>query len=256
MISWLYRLIYGTPKSGSLPQPVDSRDYSFEKSFKAGSLGVKTIPSLYDFGSLPDQKDTNACVGFSLARLVEILIYQVVKEETGDDYYYKVSEKFFWDLARIMEETEDENVGVFPRDAFKALFKYGYLPYEELPFNNSHEVLLSDYEYRVASVARDMLVNMKFKYYAVNKSTAVSIVKKGQAVAVALPINNSWYFNRYAKDEKPNGSGYHYMVLEGVFVKDGVEYCKFANSWGKGYLYVPKSYFDKYAQDLWTLAAK
>ena len=110
-------------------------------------------------------------------------------------------------------------------------------------------------DYIVAGEGRDMLLKMKYKYYQTTKSEAINLSNKGQAVAVSLPINSSWYYNKYTKDIE-HTNNYHYMVLEGTILHNDITYCKFANSWGKGYLYVPKSYYDKYARDLWTLAHK
>ena len=124
-MNWLERLLNffkRKPLTGAMPDLKDSRDYKFRDHFTVGSFAKKSIPSLYDWGALPNQGRTNSCVGFSLARLLEVMIYQTVKEETGNDYYYQVSELFFWYLAREMEGTETKNVGVYPRDAFKALF--------------------------------------------------------------------------------------------------------------------------------------
>ena len=253
-MNWLRRLFCRPRKTGAILQPKDSRDLKLSEEIPVSSFEPKSIPSLYDWGAPPNQKSTNACVGFSIARLVEILIYQVVKAETGDDWYESISEQFTWYLAREMQGWEEQNTGVYPRDAFKALFKYGYLPSEEMPFDNNPLTKPDEFDYYVASVARDLLVNMKFKYYAVGKSDALKLSNNGQAVAVSLPMSNSWY-KRYADDDKPT-SNYHYMVLEGTIKKDGIDYCKFANWWGKGYLYVPKSYYMSYARDLWTLARK
>jgi hypothetical protein len=239
------RLFYRPKPSGSLEQPKDSRDLKFHKELTVGSIPKSTIPSLFEWSSLPNQGRTNACVGFGIARLLEILIHQVVKEETGDDWYDNISELFIWYLAREVEGTLDKNVGVIPRNAFKAVFKHGYLVEKYMPFVDSHRVYPDEYERAAALFAREMLLKMKFKYYAVRKSDALRLAKKGQAVGVALPMNNTWG-SRWTKDVRPTG-GYHYMVLEGVLVKNDVEYCKFANSWGKGYLYIPKSYFMKHA---------
>ena len=253
-MNWLRRLLYRPRASGSSYQPKDSRDLKFQEEFTVGSVGVKSIPSLTNWGAMPNQGSTNSCVGFGIARMLEILISQTVKEETGDDWYDDVSELFIWYLAREIEESTDKNVGVIPRNAFKGLFKHGYLTSDLMPFVDSHTEYPSDFDFAAAEFARSMLLSMKFKYYAVRKSDALALVKKGQAVGVALPMNYTWG-SRWTKDVSPSG-GYHYMVLEDVIVKDGVSYCKFANSWGKGYLYVPKTYYMKHAQSLWTLAKK
>ena len=255
LITWLKSLFTKPKLAGTLYQPRDSRDLKFSKEFKVGSYENKTIPSLYEWSKLPNQGRTNACVGFSISRLLEILIYQVVKEEDGDDYYMNVSELFTWYNARLLEGTQEDNVGVIPRDAFKVLFSNGYLPYESFPFNNDYKKTPEIFDYAVAITTRDMLLNMKFKYYAVSRRDGLKLSNKGQAVGVALPMNSSWVYNKYTKDLDKTG-GYHYMVLEGTITHNNIEYCKFANSWGKGYLYVPVTYYNKHAVSLWTLAKK
>ena len=256
-MNWLEHLLnlFKKPRlSGSSYQPKDVRDLKFQEEFTVGSIDRKEIPSLYKWSALPNQGSTNSCVGFGIARLLEILIHQTVKEETGDDWYEDISELFTWYLAREIEGTVDKNVGVIPRNAFKAVFKEGYLTSATMPFVNRSDVKPDDFDFTVAAFARDMLLNMKYKYYAVRKSDALALAKKGQAVGVALPMNYTWG-SKWTKDVTPNG-GYHYMVLEDVIVKGDIEYCKLANSWGKGYLYVPKTYYMKHAQSLWTLAKK
>ena len=255
LFKWILNLFRPTFTTGALPQPKDNRDLKFKEHFTVGSIPSNNIPDLSKWGKLPNQYQMHSCVGFAIARGIEVLIYQIVKEETGDDYYMNVSEYFTWYLARLKQGWEEENVGTYPRDAFKQLFKHGYLKLEDFPYTNRPVNHPNQYDYNIAKTARDMLVAMKFKYYQTTRSEAIKLSNKGTGVHVSLPINNSWN-KTFSKDINPNNQGYHYMYLEGTITKNNIEYCKLANSWGKGYLYVPKTYFMKYARDLWVLAKK
>lgn len=225
----------------------DSRDY---KLVISGDVEPKEIPSFSNYGYLPNQGSTQSCVGYTLSRLLQVIIWQ----ETGT--YTRPSEHFIWFNAKDEAGWAFENKGVYPRDAIKRLFKDGYVPRRMLPSSPSFDYEPTEYQYAVAeSLVAKILLKLNYKYYRVGKQDAIDLSNSGQPVAVSLPVAKGWYTvgkNGYSDDVVPTQYR-HYMSLEGTVVKDGVEYCRFMNWWGKRYLYVPKQYFMDYAQDLWTI---
>lgn len=225
----------------------DSRDYELEVS---GSLETVEIPSFSNYGYLPNQGSTQSCVGFTLARLMQVIIWQ----ETG--VYTRPSEHFIWFNAKDEAGWAFENKGVYPRDAIKRLFKDGYVPRSMLPSSPSFDYEPTDYQYALAeSLVAKILLKLNYKYYRVGKADAIKLSNGGQPVAVSLPVATDW--SSVGKNGRSNSLTptryYHYMSLEGTEFIDGVEYGRFMNWWGKRYLYVPKQYFMDYAQDLWTI---
>lgn len=250
-LQWIKKLFFKPVPTGAKLQPTDSRDYKYEEHFVAGSSSESLIPSYTLWGYTPNQRSTESCVGWTIARMLQVLIYQ----ETG--VLYRASELFLWYNAKDEQGWSDKNTGVYPRDGFKRLFKDGFVPYDEMPFKGNLLRPPRNWSYLVADVAKDFLVRKKYKYYKVRKNDALSLVKKGQIVAVSLPVNKSFYFNKDGVVEHDRPSNYyHYMTMEDLVVIDGLTYIKCMNWWGKGYLYIPKQYFLDEAMDLWVLARR
>lgn len=236
--------------TGFLPDPSDSRDYVFVM----GEPGlVKEIPTFSEYGYLPSQGSDQECVGFTLARLMQVLLWQ----ETG--LYRSPSTHYIWYNAKEQAGWEDENKGVYPRDAFKRLFKDGYVPTSMLPRNPRYDYTPTTYQYRLGrELVSEILLKRNYKYYRVGKNDAIELALEGQPTAVSLPVAKGWYTtgrDGFCDDMKPT-QYYHYMTLEGEEWKDGVRYVKFMNWWRKRYLHVPYDYYIKHATNLWTISNK
>lgn len=234
--------------TGYFPDKPDSRDYRITG---VGEIDVLEIPSFKDYGYNPYQGRNQSCVGYTLARLLQVIIWQ----ETG--VYRRPSEHFIWFNAKEEAGWAFENKGVYPRDAIKRLFKDGYVPRYMLPNNPKYDYEPQIYHYAVAEMVGDLLLERNYKYYRVGKTDAIKMSDSGRPVAVSLPVSNGMVTTRdgFVYDDKDTHY-FHYMSLEGSFVKDGVTWLRFMNWWGKGYLYIKKEYFMKHARDLWVITNK
>lgn len=243
---WLRGLFSRFKKTGYRKDYSDERDFKYEEHFKVGGSPQQKIPNLMQYGYLPNQGRSESCVGYTLDYLLMVILHQ----ETGQ--FRRQSPMFIWYNARLAQGWQAKNTGVYPRDAFKKLFDVGSVPQFMHPDGVPYYTEPDATDYKIAYTTRDLLLKRKYKYYRVGKVDAITLANNGQPVAVSLPISRGMYRQKYVTDQAPTHY-YHYMALVGEVEKDDVEYLKFMNWWGKGYIYIPKEYYMKYSRDLWTI---
>lgn len=106
-------------QSGVLPNPYDTRDYSFERTF--GAVDPKFFPEEYnaDLGlSFPDQNDDgypNGCTGYT-------------QSETGQDEYGLAFDPAFTYKKTLLIANLPDGAPCPMRSSFKATSVYGLMP--------------------------------------------------------------------------------------------------------------------------------
>ena len=253
IIDWLKKLFKTEPVTGSLPSPYDERDYILSSS-SIESQKDKLIPSFTEWGYVPDQLRYETCVAFSINRLLQITMYRDGVEESGlKDTTRRFSELYLWHYAKKECGWEDKNKGVYIRNAFKALFKYGFVPYTMMPYTGSMLRKPSIFSDRLGTSFIQIFNKRKdYKYYKAKHSQIPSLIKKGIPILIGTYTSKSMYNSKYTKDEPNNGYG-HAMVIEGLKERNGISYAKTMNWWGKGYLYIPLSYIKNNTYEYWVL---
>lgn len=242
--------------SGALGHVVDTRDLKFDDHFVTGSLVQKVIPDMRLWGYVPNQGRYERCVGYMLNRMLQVVIYQVMKEDGSSNPYVHHSENFIWGLGREMAGWPKENRGMYIRDAFKILFRIGTVPIGYFPKNRSPMKIPGEDLKAIADNYKRLLVKKKFKYYLLNKQRIKEIVSKGIIVGVGMMINKQFFSNKKYIDDSSSGNYAHAMTVEGIKEKDGIVYYKMGNWYGRGYVYVPEHLAQKWIYEAWVLEKK
>lgn len=249
----MIRFFRRKPLTGSIPSLHDSRDYEYTVHFPITSSSFPKIPSYTKWSYTPNQRNGESCVAFSINRLLQLAVYFDVLEESGFEHYARFSEKHIWFNARERCGWPEENRGVYIREAFKAVFKKGVLGYQAMPYEGNLLEKPSEVNDSYAeTLGYHLLLAKKYKYFSVRKEDIVALLDSGVPVLVGIYTNDSFYNNTYVKDIPKNGYG-HAMVAEEIIEKDNVKYLKFLNWWGKGYIYIPYSYFLENVYECWTI---
>jgi C1A family cysteine protease len=251
MKPWLYVKDWWKARhSGLIPSAKDDRDYRFsgatdESLPEAVDLREHYKPVIKNQGSL------EACTGYAASSLVECL------SNAGFKTKRRVSPLWIWYHGKRLHGWELENKGVWLRYTLKALLESGYV-YEDLyPESNG------------LTPPRDLSIMKKFTvqalkdffvYTSVSNSQLKTALSKGEAVVVALDINNSFFGNTTGVIKNSPKNGYsHALLLVGY--DDGRQVFIAQNSWGvfwgdSGYCYIPYDYALANITEAWTLDFK
>jgi C1A family cysteine protease len=238
--------------TGLLKQLDDGRDYQFNKYVKISG----TVPEEHIIPFNPrvrNQGTLNSCTGFAVAKLVE---YHLAKHgNTGVD----VSPLFLWHNGKKLHNWADKNNGVWLRNSLKALLNNGFVYEINHPYTKDYYREPDSYSQALATVTVDFYFQRWISYLLLSKEDVIGCLAGDSPVVFGIYVNNSFYANRTGiiKDIQASRES-HAMFAYGYKMIDGVQHIVCANSWGtgvgdRGIYYIPTSYFNKHAHDIWTL---
>jgi len=219
--------------------PQDPRDYLHMAKI-AVALPVKVDLSSV-LPAVRDQGRWNSCVGHGFGGVITAHLIAQGK------YKQWASVQEPWNLAREIEETLNQNVGVYPRDAAKGIKKYGYM-------------LESDWKYNTSMLDTSPMTTARQKLCYNPADLAYTRVDNGidgirqcladsaSAFASGIPawlitIGTPWPDNKW---DTPDNNGNVPEVLASDFSDFGHEYVVYGyddssqkllcmNSWGSGW---------------------
>lgn len=252
-INYLVNGEYGT---GYEPDLYDYRDRIFSTIASPAALPSHVDPLDTAF-PIYDQKQTNACVGFSYKAAAQIVLKSRVELSAG----------FIWYLGRKALGWETRNAGCRIRDAIKAGNIYGCA--SEAQYETSQARLATPPTGDAIAQAGD---HPLLAYAAIEASLDVKA-----AVAAGDPVILGTVLTESFEAAKGNGgffpvprggmTGAHAMVVVGyddsIYFPDWNVYggLRLRNSWttrwgDKGYGWMPYKHFDTPAvQDCWMLSS-
>jgi C1A family cysteine protease len=224
-----------TCNTGAFIDKKDTRDYQIAKF-----LSPLELPKHYDLthlmGPVRDQGQFPECVAFAAAAVKE-------SEEIGEG---QMSPQFLYNFIG------QPGGGAYPRDAMKALVKYGicpenlntYTPEHVKP--NTEEMMLAAKPNKIKSYARlNTLQEMKHCLF------------QNGTFMISVNITTDWYKTRTDGIVSNGGDplGYHAMTF--VAYNDETQLIKIKNSWGinwgaNGYGYISYTLLPTILTDAWS----
>jgi len=237
--------------SGCLPDPFDSRDLRYGQVFGGPEPDVRSDLWRPEWDPR-NQRRTNRCVGFTLARTLQVGYFRIGKEVgefSANDAYFK---------SRLEHDAEDVDNGTYLRTCFKGVQKYGCAP-EEVRKSSLEDINtpttwreqkaahkfrgLRSY-YRIASHGDELLREVRLA------------LSQGFAVAGGFPMPPS--FSRYTggvydpSDDFEGGLGHAMAVLgherDGTFKLES----NYGSSFGEGGFVRVSEEFLTTAWSLWV----
>lgn len=221
-----------TYTTGAVPSPHDSRDYQYEKLFKAeiGEIGALDYRDLLK--EVRDQGSQGTCVAMAGTCMKE-------GQECTD-----INIKEYQSPQFIYNQRSNKSSGMYPRDLMKILKNIGSVFEADYPYM-SHATITKE--------LKDSAKRFDIKSYA--KITTIEglrdSLKNNGICVLATPV-----YDYGMKMWIPDSSliGYHMMAVVGF--DDNKEQFIIRNSWGtqwgdKGYCYLPYGEF-KYITEVWT----
>lgn len=260
MIARLLHLIKGyfdlpARKGGILPQPVDTRDYQYEPS---GAAVLTEIDFSNELPPIKNQGAHESCVAHSIITLLQDYMRRYDGITPTD---INLSEAYTWYWHRVMEDRFPQNTGVFARDGFKALKRYGFVDHKHMPWTTHFAFHPSKAALAAGAVARDLWMP-RFEYRTVSGADIKDAVLSRIPVFFAIGIDQDFLRvsrTNYVYDNKGLPVLFnHAMVLCGLKKIDGREFYKVRNSWGnrwgfEGHVYVPRFWVEGRAHSVWVL---
>jgi len=237
---------------GVIPSPQDVRDYSittitpvrveFPREFVC-----QYLPDIYD------QNGYGMCVAFSAAAVKEA---QEFKEQGRKVRY---SPAFIYGNR---SEADYQGEGMIPREALRALYRYGVVEHEKLPGLGQYpdcRDMVKNMSYNVFSTGVEQKINT---YMRLNNSNEVktALMDLGP-VLLTIAVYDSFYNVSktgivYPVKDGESIQGYHAMTAVGWKNINGKDHYIVHNSWGTGFgdngkCYIPIDY--KGLNELWSV---
>lgn len=217
--------------TGALPSPKDERDFTIAASRAAGRTEIPR-KHICPLQPVKDQGGVGACVAFSMASMLESLMYK----DRG--YSIPVSPGYIY---LNMGEDDFKGYGRYPREVLKRLQKVGYVPHREYRH-------LSEENKPHPPIDK---CNPRFKvgnYYSLDSKEEVKqfLANEDAYVSVTMHCNTglacSRYNGEYVLEALPNvqnGNSSHQVCIVGYDDDFTLGSSKGAflvqNSWGDGW---------------------
>lgn len=246
-------------KYGWKPDIPDIRDFPY----KVKRFRLKPIPSKIDLretGLVPpivDQGGIGSCVGNATAKVLQFCI---LKQKQKDIDFSRL---FIYYQGRLMAGTENEDSGMYIRDAVKVanrdgvcdekLWKYDTSQFKKKPSETAYQEALNHQALKYERVAR-------------NHSDIGLRLAEGYPIVFGISVYDSFESQEVANTgivPVPNGNaesliGGHCVYMIGRDVYKKMYLC--ANSWGtdwglKGFFWLPFQFIedDNLSDDFWTI---
>jgi C1A family cysteine protease len=243
-------------------QPVDDRDYTFQK-FKLVRPTVVELPISASnqtwCSPVKDQGQEGSCTGHAWSGLLE---YNEIKDGLTGSLYTDFSRAFVYYNERLIENTVDQDSGAMLRDGAKALANYGICTEVIFPY------VVGDFAQKPSQLCYDSAsINKIHSYYALNTITDMkTCIASGQCFVFGINIYESFESETVAQTgivPMPNLQteqclGGHAIMA--VAYNDVTQTFTIKNSWGPdwgqaGYFTLPYAYITnpQLASDFWTV---
>jgi len=251
---WIKKLLFKNKKAGGfIPSKPDDRDFKYKK---VGDSLLKEVDLRPLLSPVTNQYNYESCTANATCTILD---YNLKYKKQNVSWDYNSSEAYLWYWTRFLEGTQKNNVGVQPRNVFKAIHKYGFVPESEWNMGKAFETP----PFKVNFLGKSNLLYIKQLpgYYSIgaNKSNTVDLCMDALndfvPLTFAFPVDKAFKGNKGELiSSVDNDVFYHDMVVVG-YNKDGFIV---RNSWGskwgdKGYSYISFDVFKKYAFDIWCL---
>jgi len=249
---WVYRRRH--QQNIIIPSPEDKRDFKYKRT---GTSNISLIDLRDDFNVKKNQYSINCCFAFAGNALIQAMMFTA----TGFRYEVSASYNYYW--TRIYEQTYPANVGAYIRSYFKALYKYGFVLEENMPFKNNATYEPTNVADTLGNMNKELFLKAYTDYRLVSKGLVLDCLNKGQPLIFGIDINSDWY--KVGRDgiisSTAGGRGGHAVTLEGRTFIDGELYAIVGNSWGpswgdNGYCYIPWKHFTDKSFDTYTVNYK
>jgi len=253
---------YGAFGTGAVPDPEDKRDLIYI----APPFGGINLPREYDATQeaggidVEDQNGSLSCVGQAWAYYTEIL------ERLENKEYTDLSAKDVYSQIYL------KNGGAYIRSGAKLIFDRGISSEALIPSYENGKPPTEEFMRDRSNVLEELASKDAEKYKAKeykslwgngNMENIKQAIFLNKGVVSGFILDWEGWQGPFVKPPTNVNPTYgHCVYLVGWEVKNGVEYIKFINSWGKkwgadGYGYVPAEYFKgQYSFSLWTLQDK
>ena len=260
-MKWIRYLIDRYRRRRDTPvQEPSIKDYIYEEHFTVAEVPpeIEKVDLREHFKEVLDQRTTNACTGFAVGAMCEYLL--ATEYEKG---WRKISPLYNWYFGKLKHGYPNENKGVWLRYSLNALFDYGFVYFQTMPFETPYLRTPTGFEQSMGITVKDLYFNKKrFGYYLLQpkQEQIKDAIRTGNPIVFGMFINNSFYGNRSGKISTiANNGGGHAMLIVGF--DDETECYIVRNSWGKswgdnGYCYIPYDYLENNSFDLWTIKRK
>ena len=247
-----------------IKQPVDERDYTFDRLAKIKNFSVAALPkSVSNRKYCPavfDQGQLGSCTANAWAGL---LGYNECLNGRGGKLYRDMSRLFIYYNERVIENSVSTDSGAQLRDGANALATKGVCTEGEWPYIVSQFTIQPP-----AKCYTNALPNAIHSYYALNTLTDLkTTLANGQCFVFGFTVYDSFESQQMANTGIMTMPAANEQVLGGHAVMgigydDTDETFIIRNSWGKGwglpgnltgYFKMGYDYMTTYASDWWTV---
>jgi hypothetical protein len=228
--------------TGAFKDRWDDRDYPH-------IIGAEPAPDAYDLSpfmpTIRNQYRMNSCVAFTARNLLCALAKALGID--FDDY----SPQWFWNWARAIEGTLNQNVGVYPRDLFQAMVDQKLLFESDWPYEGSNLDMAAPSSERQSKA----FSYPELAYYRVTGGVEgiMSAISSGHILSFCGPWAGKWFDNPGVEGILPpvtvNDFGAMGHATTAYRYDKNKAYLYLANSWGtdwaaSGYFIMPFEYLE------------
>lgn len=234
--------------------PQDLRD----KVYRATVKNTVTLPKQTNNAALIDwvfdQGQEGSCTGNALASL---RMYRL--KQAGYPVVVLARAYIYWH-ERLIEGTQNEDAGAYPRDGMKVLNTLGVCTDAKMPYSDK------DFTTAPSAAAEAEAAQYKIAEYHRIPDTASlkAALATGDVVALGFTVYESFESEAVAttgivpapkRGEQVLGG--HEVLIVDYFTKGRTTYYKVLNSWGegwgqKGYFVMSETVLKKLVMDMWT----
>lgn len=251
--------LFGRRGKGFIRQDTDERDYLYKNKYKVSGYFPATVDLMEQYKiTIKDQRWTNACTGFATSYLLEIM----AQKHLGNEFY-KFSPLYAWHWGKFYHGWTETNKGVWLRNSLKAVYEFGFVPEDAFPFKPDYFRPVPTGVLQTGLMSLQYILQAKTEYQLLQSRQVKDCLRAGNPVVCGVMVNSSFSGNcsGVIDGTKTPLTDSHAITLVGYENILGVDYYKFANSWGTGwgedgFGYIPVDYFNDNCHDLWTIKQK
>ena len=239
--------------TGALKDEYDERDYSTSCTAATSFKKVDLSNHIYN---IKNQSRYGSCVAHALATSFEIEYHKKYNKHIRVSNKPGFSEGWFYSLVREINGFFPKDMGLYPRQAMSALYKYGLAP-EAFQLYDTYKASHKSNKWGKFGAA---FFKIK-KYERVNTTREMQdALAEGKPIMVCMKVDGKFRNANYKIITSPDNENYggHATVIVGMHKENGELIFKGVNSWGKnfgdkGYYYVSAKYITKQLYDAYIV---